>query len=217
VGAAYVFSNCLDITFHIHNSERSIGQAYLKYFPDHTTFRPRFSERMANLAETRPMTDDEKMEHISFKAGIHGLYGKAYLKAHCEPEHLKSALDEIDLSTHPSEMQSYEMDLRLTMPVLYLDDIMINEAYQRQGHGTRALETIITAFRNAPEAPENAHIILQCKRTKDYCKGSPDSAHKTYFGRFGFKSIDDVWPYDRHFMTVSLEDIKFPRPKKKAH
>jgi hypothetical protein len=208
VGAAYVFSNCLTTEFYIHNSETIVGRAKFKYFPVHLTFKPMFSERMTNWDTRRQMTDREKLDCLHH---IH-LFPEDY----CEPEYLTRTLTNLNMMTYDSSMQSYGMNLGLTMPVLYLDYTDISERYQRQGHGTQALKTIIEAFANSPEFPENVYILLQCKRHESYCVGAEDSEHKKYFKRFGFQSIEDVWPYDRHFMTVSLEDIKFPRPKKKV-
>lgn len=212
LGSAYVFSNCLHTTFNIHNSGRIIGQAEFQYFPEHKPFRPAFCERMLNLSETHQMTRDEKLDSIT----NYDIRLKAYVQTKFEPEFLEPALDSIALETFDSSMETYEMNLGLTMPVLYLNYINIEENYQRQGHGTRALETIIKAFDNAPEVPENVHILLQCKRYESYRIGAEESEHNKFFKRFGFKSIE-VRPADRHFMTVSLEEIKFPRlPKAKT-
>lgn len=124
-------------------------------------------------------------------------------------------MDQTDIPSLDRQPLQYKMDFGLTMPVLYLDYINVEKDYQRQGHGTRALKTIIEAFDNSSEFPENVHILLQCKRNESYCVGSPESEYKKFFKRFGFESID-AWPMDRHFMTVPLEERKFPRlPKTK--
>src|SRR5438445_1305449 len=159
VDQAYVYSTCYSTTFHIRNLETIVGIAELKYFPVPGGFRPRFQERMTNLSKIRPMTNDEKLEALS--TGVPSFF----IKTHFEPKALEAALNTIDMQTHPSEMVPYGMDLGLTMPVLYLGYIDINERYQRHGHGNRALETIFTAFRNSSVFPKYFHIVFQYKRS----------------------------------------------------
>ena len=104
------------------------------------------------------------------------------------------------------------------MPVLLLHDIKIfGDNFQRKGHGARAIETMITAFRNSPDFPEDAHLVIV--RYWDHKEFESLRISQKFFERIGFKPLDICSSCENSkpeaiCLTATLRGIEFPRPKK---
>ena len=84
--------------------------------------------------------------------------------------------------------------------VMRLRSIEIDEKYKKQGHGTRALETLFTKFRVLKNViPQDSFICLE-RPTKEHLK--------KWYEKFGFIALKDFT--DLSIMIVPVIGTQFP-------
>lgn len=101
----------------------------------------------------------------------------------------------------PQDLKHYQTS---KVSLVRVRDIEIRKEYQKQGHETEALGTLIMALRLSPVLPKDVEMCLE------YQSG-PDAPHlEKFYKSFGFEQIEELSRFETKVMKVKLSAAKLP-------